>query len=727
MEILTTELNSVTLFWEQVFFLSLYFVYCYLCMHFCSLQEFHANLFNMYLLLLLVCAISVQIGAPAYEIPASDCHQVQISNHFAIPATPTCQIRAPSYFLPLGYRRLAILKKERYVTIPVLKCQLQWIATIANCTHSQPRTIESKEWPNTRLLTDKECVTAYSTGTIQLTNQIYYDGISPFGHTVIHQWPIYGSRRTFGDCQYDRPFAYAGRQYHGQMVWDITIYISLNNRTFNTELDRLTHLGEFCTLQDQVCYHNGYTLVPYKVSPKQLCPYTVVYRLDFNVTAPQRSRYIHNPSQLQRRMLTSIKDNKVLYLLTHQDIILCGQPIASTNYPNYFIAHEEIAKDFRNATQTNTMFHTSSFEPSYSHANTHPNTLREIYYTIQAESCDQQRKIWQQNYGIMQQLPTGQPALLATRPAVFGVTAGELLYFLKCRTVLVTYRKAKQCYTQLPIYYHGKQQCLDPRTRIIQETCTPTSCNPALTPGMSTINGVWFTYARSIRLISIPQPLPLTMSWNDVQWRDITNSTQTTYNRDIQDILRLFHQANRIRTINNIIAQHTTLTNHSTMTINTDIHAITFNRYHTPIAKILFWITLLGDYLSPFIIIYSLFALIAYIFNRITDFMVFRHLLPKRQLLLLLCCPPMARFKTARAAHHNHLLRHHVETCPPQIFPLGHFHTPLLETLPTIPYSPLISPLIPTTQLYDYTYSTNWDEHYFPEATVEYEDNFTMV
>ena len=75
-----------------------------------------------------------------------------------------------------------------------------------------------------------------------------------------------------------------------------------------------------------------------------------------------------------------------------------------------------------------------------------------------------------------------------------SVLASEVVYINRCIAVEVNFRKTNKCYLQLSVLKNNQTHFLTPRTDIVINAGTQTTCNPSI-PSIYKIGRSWYRVA----------------------------------------------------------------------------------------------------------------------------------------------------------------------------------------------------------------------------------------
>lgn len=105
-----------------------------------------------------------------------------------------------------------------------------------------------------------------------------------------------------------------------------------------------------------------------------------------------------------------------------------------------------------------------------------------------------------------------------------AITAGKVIYIVKCVPVKCKVRQTEQCYNELPVTQNNASYFLAPRSRILTKEGTTRECSKLL-PGMYQINGAWF---RMTLQPAEALPPPIIQPLTKLQWKYVSPSNFAT-------------------------------------------------------------------------------------------------------------------------------------------------------------------------------------------------------
>jgi hypothetical protein len=342
-----------------------------------------------------------------------------------------------------------------------------------------------------------------------------------------------------------------------------------------------------------------------------------------------------------------------LRLLSYQQTSLCKYIAYTTNFPDYFITDEGTGSLFKAVSAADVKL-TSHFDSKmYFVAEQASEQIELVYMELQGTACENRKMIWQNRFSILRMLPPGQPGLVSKEPPVLGVIAGELLYLIQCKKTEVQLRATKKCYAQIPVLFNNKDYCLEPTTKIIHPFCKPMPCSKILVPAFEDDLGAWTAYGEGFRPIPEPLAFPTNMSWRTLNWKKLNDYSKGGFyeTKDLEALMALLHRTGKVEAVNYIVSDHSEVTPNGRIIIDQDIYGMALRKYEDGFWRIVYWFRSFGNWISSFFGFYVLILLCKWVFNRLVDFEIFRHVMTMPMVILTLCCPAVARYQTQLIVH----------------------------------------------------------------------------
>ena len=209
--------------------------------------------------------------AVAFE--AFDCFQPKISKKYSASQVQACYFDKESVIKPIGKRKITLIQKDHYVSVPVTKCQLQYKAHIWNCVTSGDYYIKEDKYPVRVELTYEECKRAMSEKWMPLKVNNKKITNLKLGITV-HRIDVYGWSDRTGYCSGDFTFTYMGEPYKANMVFYVRAKLVHEKETFNLKDGTLVSTGEECKIDDKYCILTTETLIIDPAWSRNFCAFS---------------------------------------------------------------------------------------------------------------------------------------------------------------------------------------------------------------------------------------------------------------------------------------------------------------------------------------------------------------------------------------------------------------------------------------------------------------------
>ncbi|RLU14661.1 hypothetical protein DMN91_006526 [Ooceraea biroi] len=140
------------------------------------------------------------------------------------------------------------------------------------------------------------------------------------------------------------------------------------------------------------------------------------------------------------------------------------------------------------------------------------------------QKCALERQILENALSLSSIAPDEMAFRIMKTPGYTAVTAGEVIYIIKCVPVACRVRQTNHCYNELPVIHSNVSYFLSPRSRILLKVGTPKDCNELL-PTMFRMHDSWYKLMpRPVEALPPPTIEPLTRP----KWKYISPSALAT-------------------------------------------------------------------------------------------------------------------------------------------------------------------------------------------------------
>jgi len=586
---------------------------------------------------------------------AHDCSTPEVSTMYNIAELGECTASEPDSVTELEKRQLSVLAKDKYRIIKVIQCYVAVKATIFHCGRTTNTDILAEDRPNYLKITADECRTMATSGVLKLPRG---KTLAPIPKKGIHtKVDMVGFRDNKGRCGQNYDFKYNGQDYTGNMIWKIQAYWDIVDLAIDRATDVI--LGSYTVCQPfiQECRDGKWLFIPYR--PRQTeaeaCEYSLTRTKEFRIFEADAANHTSKKDimMLKNNLVISADPNVALRFTIIGQISACSQILYVTNYEGVVLTESKNAQYFKKVVPPN-IDHTMHMDQKiYAVNGFTQDEVKKIYKNVREQACKTRKMTWQNRFQFLGTVQPGRPGMISMNPPILGVIAGELLYLLKCKTIKVTLRETKACYVDIPVLQGKKPMCLEPVTRLLKPTCRTIPCNKIIRSAFRDDDGRWVEYHKSYNHISPPKEFVLNMTWYRPEFFKLrTLKHGGLYNRrDVQRFTEYLYRRDRTEEIMTKLAQQTDLLDDGEMVIDRDLIGLTRSHFSGFFGSIAAWLRNFGTYVSSFFGIYVIFLVIKYVFNRLVDFQVFRHILKPIRVLMILLCPPLGRRYTILKAH----------------------------------------------------------------------------
>lgn len=153
------------------------------------------------------------------------------------------------------------------------------------------------------------------------------------------------------------------------------------------------------------------------------------------------------------------------------------------------------------------------------------NQLTRLYKNIMTQKCALEKQVLENALSLSNIAPDEMAHHIMKAPEYTTVTAGEVIYIVKCIPVMCTIRQTEKCYDELPVNHENKSYFLTSRSRLLSKSGTQRKCNQLLPP-MFNIQDTWYKLIpRSVESLPPSVIRPLTKpTWKYVNPSNLATS-----------------------------------------------------------------------------------------------------------------------------------------------------------------------------------------------------------
>ena len=430
-------------------------------------------------------------GTTVHAIIGYDCG----SNHLNITTLSLlevgeCDIPEPHVQVDKVYVQL--LQLSSFTLTKIIQCKIEVDRVIEYCgMHSHTSTVTNGFREYIQEISREQCNSMHNTGIFMVSPNIQISGLK-VNRTSSHSVILAGSTQTNGQC--------AGSQYSDLFgTWENVIVhgkyrITLQEyyATINLNTDKIQlKSGIICPLSETQCTDElggGQTF--WNALPNDNCnfqKYSVLYEGPANRT--------YDNSTLNPEIIYSLTTDDITFVLAQKAIQpVCNFVLIRTEHPKLLIYETTRGNTFienKNVLIENMDLFTyvnSKFVYVEKHLRKEMNRL---YYDLLNHKCRLEQQVFKNSLIIATQSPDEFAYHLMKGPGYMSIIAGEVAHIIKCIPVEVKFRQTEECYLQIPVTRGNDTSFLTPRTHILMNKGTQTTCNIFL-PLMYYLNDAWY-------------------------------------------------------------------------------------------------------------------------------------------------------------------------------------------------------------------------------------------
>ncbi|EZA48616.1 hypothetical protein X777_13628 [Ooceraea biroi] len=219
---------------------------------------------------------------------------------------------------------------------------------------------------------------------------------------------------------------------------------------------------------------------------------------------------------------------------------LCGYRIIQTEHPKLFLLETRRGRTFKTRTRisVDNLDIFSYVDSKFIYVEKHLKTqLTQLYRDIMEQKCALERQVLENALSLSSIAPDEMAFRIMKTPGYTAVTAGEVMYIIKCVPVECRIRPTERCYNELPVAHANSSYFLSPRSRILLKVGTTRDCNDLLST-MFRMHDSWYRMMpRPVEALPPPTIEPLTKP----KWKYVSPSALATsgiYSTEDLDRLR---------------------------------------------------------------------------------------------------------------------------------------------------------------------------------------------
>ena len=122
------------------------------------------------------------------------------------------------------------------------------------------------------------------------------------------------------------------------------------------------------------------------------------------------------------------------------------------------------------------------------------------------QRCRVERLTLQNSLAIAAQSPDQFAYNLMKGPGFMAVVSGEVVHVIECIPTEVTLNRLPECYLELPVERNGTAMFLTPKTHVLKNHGTTTSCDSVLPP-LYQLDDKWYQISSSPVEVKTPKAL----------------------------------------------------------------------------------------------------------------------------------------------------------------------------------------------------------------------------
>lgn len=418
---------------------------------------------------------------------------------------------------------LQLMQVSEYETITVHQCKLEIDRTVYYCgMHSHISVVTEGKKKYVKEMGAYNCKKLHETGAITIGTALIDRLIA--NSTNYRSITLAGKALTDGRC--------SGAQYtDGYGTWDDVVVLAtvkITIRTFTATLKRQADKislpsGTQCIATEGGCNDYDGTESYWTIPTFDSChfsKYDVLYEGTAIKLAPR-------DNQTTPVIYTVTTKDTTFALAKTTEVNVCGYKLFQTEHPKLLIFETQKGRTFqaKSKISVDNLDIFSYVNSKFVYVEKHiKNQLTQLYRDIMEQKCSLEKQILQNALSLSSIAPDEMAFRIMKSPGYTAVTAGEVIYIIKCVPIQCRVRKTESCYNELPVTYKNSSYYLLPRSRILSKTGTVRDCNELL-PSLFKVDNTWYRAMTSL-VETLPPPTiqPLTQP----AWKYVSPDTLAT-------------------------------------------------------------------------------------------------------------------------------------------------------------------------------------------------------
>ncbi|XP_071580187.1 uncharacterized protein [Temnothorax nylanderi] len=475
---------------------------------------------------LAVCITIIALsGTPVYSLLGFDCRGKGLNvTTLSLTDIGDCELEDLEPVTEETY--LQLLQLSEFDHTVGIQCKIEIDRDVQHCGWSSYNSaVQGGKYEYIHEIPSDACRKMQDSGTIYLGGASGIIAGIKVNATTTRAITLAGSLTMDGDCE--------GAQYSDPMgTWSnvfVQATVKITTRRMELPVKHSTNKvtlpsGIRCPAMEGECYDADGTMTFWKTLPTDTCQfnkYDVLYEGKAHRVSPK-------PGQ---------KETPVIYTLTTRDITfalarttetsLCGYKIIQTEHPKLFILETQPGRTFKIQTgiSIDNLDIFSYVNSKFIYVEKHMRTqLTQMYRDIMSQKCALEKQILENALSLASIAPDEMAYRIMKSPGYTAITAGEVIYIVKCVPVTCKVRQTENCYSELAVSHNNASHFLLPKSRVLTKSGTLRDCNELL-PTMYRIDDAWFKLTpRPVEALPPPTIQPLSKP----QWKYVNPANLAT-------------------------------------------------------------------------------------------------------------------------------------------------------------------------------------------------------
>lgn len=399
---------------------------------------------------------------------------------------------------------IQVIQATRMFNIHVYQCKVIFERKIEHCgMHSHTSAFQESYKYILREFSPEECRALHETGSLRVHNERFIQGLtrnnSAHGSIVIvghlHYSSCSGGQYFDGIINYDD--AIVTYQYEIEL-YDYHAKLDISN-------DKIIFREGFsCPFSKGSCLDSKEGYITWNTNIDQDCTtgkYSIIYEGPANKT--------HNGNNNGNILFSALSNEQLFSIKTKGIIPICGYKGYESDHSQIFILETNAGERIIRNSETNARdldlmtYFNSKITVVEQHLG---NQLHVLYRRLVNDLCKVEKSLLETRLISARINPHEFASNLMKTQGYTAVIAGEVIYIIQCKAVVVVLASTGGCYQEITVKRDDQILFMSPVTHVLQQHGTQIECTPLL-PAKYKFYGKWYSMDGRLHQVTPPNKL----------------------------------------------------------------------------------------------------------------------------------------------------------------------------------------------------------------------------